>query len=59
MKLAMITVILKPEMELSDKALEGAIRIYLKPNDIPFCERIEKIKVLERDQDEGQPEESA
>ena len=44
-KVVIITVILKPEVEMSDKQLEGAIRIYLKPEDIPFCERIEKVEV--------------
>ena len=59
MKLAIITAILEPEIEMSDKELEGIMRIYLKPDDIPFCQRIEKVQVLRRDQDEGQPEESA
>ena len=59
MKIAIITAILKREIRMSDKELEGVMRIYLNSDDIPFCERIEKVQVLGRDQDEGQPEKSA
>ena len=50
MKVAIITAILKPEIEMSDKQLEAVMKFYLKPEDIPFCERIEKVKVLMKEE---------
>ena len=47
MKVAIITVILSPEAaDIKEKDLEAAIKIYFKTATIPYCERIDKVKVL-------------
>lgn len=47
MKVATITVKLSPDADAhTDKELEAIIRFYLDPSDIPFGEKIEKVKVL-------------
>lgn len=44
---AVITVMLNTDaLEMKDEELEGAIKFYLKAEDIPFCERVEKVQVL-------------
>lgn len=44
---AVITILLSPEaLEMKDKEIEGAIKMYLKAEDLPFCEKIEKVEVL-------------
>ena len=49
-KVCVITCILTPESwNMKDKEIEGAIRLYLKPEDIPFCKHIEKVTVLSED----------
>ena len=54
MKVAVITAIISREFEdMPEKQLEGWMRIYLKMEDIPFCERIEKVKVSSVQPDEG------
>ena len=46
-KKIVITAILTAETaQMTDKKIEGAIRFYLKAEDIPFVEKIEKIEVL-------------
>ena len=46
-KKIVITAILTPETaRMTDKEIEGAIRFYLKAEDIPLVEKIEKIEVL-------------
>ena len=46
-KVAVITALLSAEAsEMKDKEIAGIIRLYLKAEDIPFCEKIEKVEVL-------------
>jgi len=46
-KVCIITCILTPESwNIKDEEIEEAIRLHLKPEDIPFCKHIEKVKVL-------------
>jgi len=46
-KVCIITRILTPESwNMKDKEMEEAMRLHLKPEDIPFWEHIEKATVL-------------
>jgi len=46
-KVCIITRILTPESwNMKDEEIEGAIRLYLKPEDIPSCKHTEKVTVL-------------
>jgi len=50
-KVCIITCILTPESwKTKDKEIETAIRLHLKPEDIPYCKRIEKVTVLSEGQ---------
>lgn len=40
-KVGIIILVLKPAIGISGEELDGAVRPSLKPDDIPFCERIE------------------
>ncbi len=47
MRVCIITCVLSREVgEMTDKEAEVAIKLYLKAEDIPFCDRIEEIRVL-------------
>ena len=46
LKVAIITAILSEAADMTEKELEAAIKIYLKAEDIPYCERIDKVKVV-------------
>lgn len=47
MKVAILTVVLSDEAaDIKEKDLEAAIKIYFNPATIPYCERIDKVKVL-------------
>jgi len=49
-KVCIITYILTPESwNIKDKEIEEAIRLHLKPEDIPSCKHIEKVTVLSED----------
>jgi len=49
-KVCIITRILTPESwEMKDKEIEEAIRLHLKPEEIPYCKHIEKVTVLSED----------
>ena len=51
MKVCIISCILTPEAEARrNEDLETEIREELSPEEIPWCERIEKVKVLSEDQ---------
>lgn len=46
-KVCIITCVLVHETsEMANKRVEAVIKLYLKPENIPLCEKIEKITVL-------------
>ena len=46
-KVYIITRVLTPESwNMKDKEIETAIRLNLKPEDIPYCKHTEKVTVL-------------
>ena len=46
-KVVIITAILSPEAsKMKNKEIEAAITLYLMAEDIPFCEKIEKVEIL-------------
>jgi len=43
---AVITIILSGDsLKMKSEEMEGAMKFYLKAEDIPFCEKIEKVQV--------------
>lgn len=51
MKVAIITAIVNHELEdMTEKELEVVIKVYLKADDIPFCQRIESVKVVSQNE---------